>query len=63
VRDPLLVPLLVLVVMLLLELVLVLLLVDGDHWITIQDCLFVCFPDLFDGFVGFVAILKLNRLN
>ena len=55
---------LVLVVMLpLLELVLVLLLVDGDHWITIQDCLFVCFPDLFDGFVGFVAILKLNRLN
>jgi hypothetical protein len=34
-----------------------------DHWITIQDCLFVYFPDLSDGFVGFVAILKLNRLN
>jgi hypothetical protein len=34
-----------------------------DHWITIQDCLFVCFPDLSDGFVGFVDILKLNRLN
>jgi hypothetical protein len=34
-----------------------------DDWITIQHCLFVCFPDLSDGFVGFVPILKLNRLN
>ena len=38
-------------------------LVMDDHWITIQDCPFVCFPDLSDGFVRFVAILKLDRLN
>jgi hypothetical protein len=34
-----------------------------DNRITIQDCLFVLLPDLSDGFVGFVAVLKLNRLN